>query len=108
MAARNAPLMDPIPPMTTTTKQMIRMLFPMPGYTDEMGAAMAPARAANATPMANTMRYRRLMSMPKELIISRLLAPARIIMPSRVRPSTQYSSPATSRHTMEMNRRYTG
>src|SRR3546814_7125277 len=46
-------------------------------------------RAANATPMANTMRYRRLMSMPKELIISRLLAPARIIMPSRVRPSTQ-------------------
>src|SRR3546814_17368918 len=66
MAARNAPLMDPIPPMTTTTKQMIRMLFSMPGSTDEKGAAMAQARAANAPPMANTKRYRRLMCKPTD------------------------------------------
>ncbi|MNS50284.1 hypothetical protein D3C72_829270 [compost metagenome] len=46
--------------------------------------------------------------MPRDAVISRLLAPARSIMPSRVREITQYSSSATAMPTAEMNSRYTG
>ena len=45
-----APLIEPMPPITTTTKQMIKIWFPMPGNTDEIGAATAPAKAARAMP----------------------------------------------------------
>ncbi|KAG1245906.1 hypothetical protein G6F65_020976 [Rhizopus arrhizus] len=77
----------------------------MPGYTDDMGAAMVPASAASATPAANTNRYSLFTSMPSEPVISRLLAPARSIMPRRVREITQYSSSATAMPTAEMNSR---
>ena len=33
---------------------MINTLPPMPGYTDDIGAAIMPASAASATPAANT------------------------------------------------------
>ena len=48
------------------------------------------------------------MSMPNDCTISRLVLPARIIMPSRVRVKTKYMPAASARHTAEMNRRYTG
>lgn len=73
-----------------------------------MGAAIMPASAASATPMAKTMRYRRFTSMPRPRTMSRLLAPARTIIPRRVRWTTQYSASATSRHTPEANSRYHG
>src|SRR5204863_455937 len=57
-----------------------------------------PASAASATPPAKTMRYSRRMSTPRPRTMSRLLAPARIIMPSRVRLTTAYSASATTRH----------
>ena len=97
-----------MPPITTTTKQMISTCPPMLGYTDETGAATMPARTAMATPAANTTRYRNWMSMPRDCTISRLVLPARIIMPSRVRVNTTYMPSASSRHTPLMNRRYTG
>ena len=40
--------------------------------------------------------------------MSRLLAPARIIMPSRVRLTTQYSASATGMHATDANTRYQG
>ncbi|MNU02096.1 hypothetical protein D3C72_2457020 [compost metagenome] len=56
IAARKAPRIDPMPPITTTTKQMMSTPLPMPGYTDDTGAAIMPASAASATPAANTSR----------------------------------------------------
>src|SRR5438105_2634557 len=106
--ATSAPVIEPMPPITTTTKQMISTLAPMPGYTDDMGAAIMPASAASATPPANTMRYSRVMSMPSPRAMSRLLAPARIIMPRRVRLTTQYRPQATSTQAAEANSRYHG
>jgi hypothetical protein len=55
-AATSAPRIEPMPPMTTTTKQMISTDCPMPGYTLLTGAATMPAKAASATPAANTTR----------------------------------------------------
>ena len=54
--ASSAPVIEPMPPITTTTNQMISTLAPMFGYTEDIGAAIIPASAANATPAANTMR----------------------------------------------------
>ncbi|MCY1360363.1 hypothetical protein D9M69_469850 [compost metagenome] len=77
-----------MPPITTTTKQTISTCPPMPGYTDDTGAEIMPASTASATPSANTKRYSTVMLMPSDCTISRLVAPARIIMPSRVRRIT--------------------
>ena len=79
-----APLIEPMPPMTTTTKQMIRIWLPMPGNTEDVGAAIMPANAASAVPSANTRANSKGMLTPSEAAISRLLLPARIIMPRRV------------------------
>ena len=54
--AASAPRTDPSPPITTTTKQMMSTWLPMPGYTDDTGAASIPATVASATPAANIMR----------------------------------------------------
>ena len=106
--AISAPVIEPMPPITTTTKQMMRMLPPMPGYTDDSGAAIMPARAASATPPAKTTRYSWRMSTPRPRTMSRLLAPARIIMPRRVRFTTTYSATATTRQASDAKTRYHG
>src|SRR5436190_17961785 len=106
--ATSAPVIEPMPPITTTTKQTISTLDPMPGYTEDIGAAIMPASAASATPPANTTRYRSLISMPRPRTMSRLLAPARIIIPSRVRLTTQYSAPATTMQAADAKSRYHG
>ncbi len=48
------------------------------------------------------------MSMPRARTISRLLAPARIIIPSRVRLTSQYSATPTTTQAADANSRYTG
>ncbi len=98
----------PIPPITTTTKQTMSTCVPMPGYTDETGAASIPASAASATPSAKTRRYTRSMSIPSDCTISRWDAPARMVIPTRVRWMRSQRRPATARHTPDMNSRYTG
>ena len=45
------------------------------------------------------------MSTPRLCTISRLLLPARIIMPRRVRVNTKYMPRPSATHTAEMNRR---
>ena len=42
-AATKAPFMDPIPPITTTTKQDIKTLSPIPGTRLTIGADTMPA-----------------------------------------------------------------
>ncbi len=44
-AAMKAPRIEPMPPMTMTTKARMRMLSPMPGSTEMIGAIMMPANA---------------------------------------------------------------
>ena len=92
----SAPLSDPMPPMTTTTKQTISTWLPMPGKTDETGAAIMPANAASATPAAKTSAWIQRMLSPSDSAISGFDAPARIIMPRRVFWIDKYISAASS------------
>ena len=53
-APTRAPLTDPRPPITITTKVRISTLSPIPTWTARIGPAMAPANAANAAPNPKT------------------------------------------------------
>ena len=53
-APTNAPLIDPMPPMTMTTKARISTGSPMPTCTDWMVPTSAPASPARAAPNAKT------------------------------------------------------
>ena len=83
-AARKAPRIEPMPPMTMTTKARMRMVSPIPGSTDRMGAIMMPAKPASIAPKPNTIKNRRRMSTPRADTIAALVAPARTSMPIRV------------------------
>ena len=83
-AATKAPRIEPMPPMTITTKARIRIWSPMPGSTDRIGATMTPAKPASMAPKPNTIMNRRLMSTPSAETIGALVAPARTSMPTRV------------------------
>jgi len=85
IAATIAPRIEPMPPMTVMTKARIRMFSPIPICTVRIGACISPARPASAAPSPNTSVYSSLMFTPSAPTISRLLAPARINIPMRVR-----------------------
>ena len=53
-ADQKAPETEPSPPITTTTKEMMRKPSPMFGVDRVSGAASAPATHASAVPMAKT------------------------------------------------------
>ena len=46
IAARNAPRIEPMPPITMMTKARIRMFSPIPICTVRIGACINPARPA--------------------------------------------------------------
>ena len=54
IAARKAPRIEPMPPITMMTKARIRMFSPIPIWTVKMGACISPARPASAAPSPNT------------------------------------------------------
>ena len=83
-AARNAPRIEPMPPITITTKARIRIVSPMPGSTERIGAIMMPAKPASMVPKPNTIMNRRRMLTPSADTIAALVAPARTSMPTRV------------------------
>ena len=80
----SAPRIEPMPPMTMTTKARMRMLSPMPTCTAKIGPSMAPATAHSAAPKPNTSVNSSLMLTPMAVAISRFEAPARTSMPMRV------------------------
>ena len=53
-AATKAPRIEPMPPITMTTKARISTLSPMPGSTERIGATIAPAKPASMAPKPNT------------------------------------------------------
>ena len=83
-AARKAPRIEPMPPMTMTTKARISTLSPMPGSTDRIGATIAPAKPASIAPKPKTSVNRSRMLTPSAETIGALVAPARTSMPMRV------------------------
>ncbi len=91
-----APLSEPMPPMTMTTKLRIRKLSPMPDSTARKGLAITPANPASAEPKANTSVYSSATLIPKAPSSSRCVTPARTHMPMRVRPMIQYSRAMTA------------
>ena len=60
------------------------MLSPMPTWTAKSGPSIAPASAHSAAPIAKTIVKTRFTRTPITRAISRLEAPARTSMPSRV------------------------
>ena len=83
-AAIKAPRIEPMPPMTMTTKARIRTVSPIPGSTERIGATMMPAKPASIAPKPKTIMNRRRISTPSAETILALLAPARTSMPVRV------------------------
>jgi hypothetical protein len=73
-----------MPPITITTKARIRMLSPMPGSTERIGATIAPAKPASMAPKPNTIMKSLWMLTPSADTMEALLAPARTSMPTRV------------------------
>ena len=53
-APTKAPLIEPMPPMTMTTKARISTGSPMPTCTDWIAPTSAPASPASAAPSAKT------------------------------------------------------
>lgn len=53
-APASAPRTEPTPPITMTTKVVIRMRSPMPISTASSGAAITPARPHSSAPRPNT------------------------------------------------------
>ena len=96
---RSAPLIEPMPPITTTTKQMISIWSPMPGidrgdrrrdHAGERGERDAE-REHDAVEQLDVDAQRL-----HHLAVD---APARIIMPSRVRWISQYMPTASAMQT---------
>ena len=96
IAAMNAPFIEPIPPTMMTTKAVMMICPPMPMLASVIGAISMPASPASMAPSAKTSANRVWMSMPSAATIVRLLAPARISMPSRVWLTSQNSPAATA------------
>lgn len=84
MDATKAPRIDPIPPMTITTKAKINMSSPMPDSTEMRGAAIRPASPAKNAPMPKIIVYSKRILTPKARTMGPLLAPARMSIPVRV------------------------
>src|SRR5262249_7647864 len=84
-APTSAPRIEPMPPMTMTTKARIRMFSPIPTCTASSGPSSAPATAHSPAPTPKSSVNSRRMSTPIASAISRFEAPARTSMPTRVR-----------------------
>ena len=107
-AATNAPRIEPMPPMTMTTKARISTVSPIPGSTDRIGAIMMPAKPASIAPKPNTIMNKRRILTPSADTIAALFAPARTSMPIRVCATTTYSSTATRSPEAITTSRHTG
>jgi hypothetical protein len=107
-APASAPRIDPMPPITITTKARMRMFSPIPTCTASSGPSIDPASADRAAPTANTPVNSRFTFTPIASAISRLEAPARTSMPKRVFATSRYSSTATARPTAMITSRYAG
>ncbi len=105
IAPKNAPRIEPMPPMTMTTNAKIKILSPMPTCTANKGPSMPPAMAHRAAPTPNTAVNKRVTLLPMAKAISRLAAPARTCMPTRVRVISTYKNKATAKPTPMMNKR---
>ncbi len=83
-AETNAPRIEPMPPMTITTKARMRIWSPMPGSTERIGATMMPAKPASIAPKPKTSMKSRRMSTPSAETMPGCVEPARTSMPARV------------------------
>src|SRR5205823_864597 len=107
-APRKAPLIEPMPPITTTTNERTSTPSPMPGYTVVSGAASIPASAASAVLALNNTEKSLRTSMPRASTISAFDAPARTRMPKRVRRITCRIAAATRIQATAVKTRYAG
>src|SRR3989441_609778 len=107
-APKKAPLIEPIPPMTTTTNERMRTLSPIPGYTVVSGAASMPARPASAVPALKRIAKRRRTSIPSASTISAFEAPARTRMPKRVLRTIWRMATPMPTHAKAVNARHAG
>ena len=83
--ATNAPVSEPRPPMTTTTKTMLPSAWAIPGKVPSTGPAMTPARPASAAPIPNTTMKTRGTLWPSIATMPGCVSDAWMISPARVR-----------------------
>ena len=80
----------------------------MPGWIDSTGPTIAPASPASAAPRAKMKLVSQPMFTPSADTMLRLLAPARISMPTRVRSISTCSPKATASPATMIAPRYDG
>ncbi len=83
-APTSAPATEPMPPITVTMNDSIRIENPMPATIERTGTASAPASPASSPPSANTPPKTSAVLMPSADVIVGLMAAARTILPMRV------------------------
>ena len=94
--ARKAPVMLPMPPITTTTKAAAIVLVSISRLAPPFGSWMAPARPARKEPRKKTELNSQAWLTPSAPTISRSAVAARTRMPQRVRRRTSQSRSSTS------------
>ena len=107
-APKKAPRIEPIPPITITTKAKIKILSPIPTCTARSGPSIPPATAHSAAPTPNTAVNKPCTWLPIAIAMSRFAAPARTCIPTRVRVMSTYNNKATNKPTPIMSKRYAG
>ena len=95
-AARKAPTMLPMPPMTTTTKTSTMMPRSMDRLAAWRGICNAPPSPAMNAPSTKTEVNRTFWLMPSAPTISRSWVAARTVMPQRVRWNSSHRAPRAS------------
>ncbi len=107
-AATNAPVTDPMPPITTTTNASPMMLRSIRRLTNSRGTWSAPPRPARNEPTMNAEVKRTRWLTPSAPTISRSCVAARTRMPQRVRWKSSQMSPKTTGPMTMRARSYSG
>ncbi len=106
--AQNAPVIEPRPPTTTTTKASTRIVRSICRLTVSRGICSAPASPASPAPSANTVVKSNRSLTPSAPAISRSCVAARTIVPQRVRWNSHHNSPNITGPTTVSSRLYSG
>jgi hypothetical protein len=95
-AARYAPVIDPMPPTTTTTKASPIATKSVARLAGSRATCSAPPRPASAAPSAKTLVNSTAWLTPRAPTISRSCVAARTSRPKRVRASAKCSTSRTN------------
>ena len=103
-----APVIEPMPPTMTTTREARRKRVSSPGEMDWKVPPTTPAIPARPAPKANTVTNTSWIGTPIAESMSRSSTPARTIIPMRVRLSASHIPSPMTTEAAKMTRRTIG